>query len=327
MQFRCKNCGGNVVYDPVSRHMLCLSCNSQDTEEMVSQEDSYTCTSCGGKLEVNDFTSATKCPYCGIYTIVDEKVRYPYGPDKLLPFFISKDEAAKILKDKFKDKLFCPADFLSKRTLEKLTGDYVPFWLFSYNSTVYWAGTGKKVRSWVSGNTEYTETKTFDVVRNFNVGFDEIPVDASIPMPDDIMDLMEPYDYRHFIPYEDKYMSGFHAETYNMPPDELEKRAITKADRDTEQWLSGTLTGYNTLIPNQKTIKHTPSGRTFAMMPVWKYVYRFRGVDYEYYVNGQTGKVYGKHPKSLGRIFFVAGSMFGVFFLLAQIFHLMLEVF
>ena len=58
MQFKCANCGGNVVYDPSDGHMKCMSCQSVDTEEVVTQEDSYSCPSCGAKLEVNDFTSA-----------------------------------------------------------------------------------------------------------------------------------------------------------------------------------------------------------------------------------------------------------------------------
>ena len=71
MQFKCVNCGGNVVYDPKSGSMLCMSCNSVNTEEIVKQDDCYACPSCGAKLTVNDFTSATKCEYCGSYNRSD----------------------------------------------------------------------------------------------------------------------------------------------------------------------------------------------------------------------------------------------------------------
>lgn len=40
------------------------------------------------------------------------------------------------------------------------------------------------------------------------------------------------------------------------------------------------------------------------MLPVWKYVYRYHGKDLEYYINGQTGKVYGKCLKALEESYF-----------------------
>lgn len=326
MQFRCVNCGGNVVYDPKSRNMLCLSCNSVNSEEIVKQEDSYSCPSCGGILTVNDFTSATKCEFCGAYNIIDEKITYPYGPDLVLPFRFTKDQATELLRKEFKDKLFCPSDFLSQRTLENLEGDYVPFWLYSYATHAIWDGIGTKVRTWTRGNTEYTETSKFQVYREININFKQIPVDASVPMPDTVMDLLEPYQYEDLENFQPKFMSGFKAETYNQPPDQLESRAKTKADRDTESWLSSSMAGYNSLTPTRKEILHKPTAREFAMMPVWKYVYRYRNTNYEYYINGQTGKVYGKLPKSTGKILFSGSTFFVALLLLFKVLQFVVEV-
>ena len=33
MIFRCKNCGGNVVYSPERKKMFCPFCESEDSEE------------------------------------------------------------------------------------------------------------------------------------------------------------------------------------------------------------------------------------------------------------------------------------------------------
>lgn len=106
-----------------------------------------------------------------------------------------------------------------------MEGDYVPFWLYSYDVTAEWDGIGTKVRTWRSGDTEYTETSKYHVYRRMELDFNRVPVDASIKMPDGIMDLMEPYSYEQLQKFEAKYMSGFEAETYNQTPDELEGRA------------------------------------------------------------------------------------------------------
>lgn len=327
MQFKCVNCGGNVVYDPKSGHMLCASCHSVDTEEIVKQEDSYSCPSCGGKLTVNEFTSATKCEYCGSYNIIDEKIVYPYGPDLVLPFRFTKEQATELLRKEFKDRLFCPNDFLSERTLENLEGDYVPFWMYSYDTHAVWDGIGTKVRTWISGNTEYTEISKFQVYREMNIDFNRIPVDASIKMPDHIMDIMEPYEYKDLEKFQPKYMSGFTAETYNQTPDALEARAREKANKDTEDFLRSSMIGYDSLTPSRKDLQHRPSAREFAMMPVWKYVYRYHKTDYEYYINGQTGKVYGKLPKSVGKILFSGTTLLVGLLLLLRVLQYFVEVF
>lgn len=327
MQFKCVNCGGNVVYDPKSGSMLCMSCNSVNTEEIVKQDDCYACPSCGAKLTVNDFTSATKCEYCGSYNIIDEKITYPYGPDLVLPFRFTKEQATELLRKEFKDKLFCPSDFLSQRTLENLVGEYVPFWLYSYDTHAVWDGIGTKVRTWRSGNTEYTETSKFQVYREMNIDFKQLPVDASIKMPDTIMDIMEPYEYKDLEAFQPKYLSGFQGETYNQTPDQLEPRARAKADKDADSLLRSSMTGYNSLTPTRRDIQHRPSSREFAMMPVWKYVYRYHNKDFEYYINGQTGKVYGKLPKSVGKILFSGGTLFAGILLLLKVLQYVVEVF
>ena len=55
----------------------------------------------------------------------------------------------------------------------------------------------------------------FDVYRKLHIKYNGIPVDASVEMPDGIMDLMEPYGYDALLKHDNKFMSGFEAEVYN----------------------------------------------------------------------------------------------------------------
>lgn len=326
MQFKCANCGGNVVYDPKGRSMLCENCNSRDSEEIINQQDCYSCVSCGAPLTVKKFTSATKCESCGSYSIVDEKINYPYGADVMLPFRISKEDATEILRKEFKNRVLCPDDFLSARTLEQLSGEYVPFWLYSYDTHAKWNGTATKVRVWRSGNKEYTETSRYAIYREMEIKYQRVPVDASEDMPDKIMDIMEPYNYKELEEFQEKKLSGFYAETYNMPPQDLEGRAVEKVNGDTDEWIRDSINGYDSVHANSKNYNNQPVNREFALMPVWKYVYRFHGKNLEYYVNGQTGKAYGKIPKSTGKTFFVAGSLLLSLICLGQAIGFILEV-
>ena len=301
MLYRCVNCGGNVVYEPSKKKMICLSCGGDERQEVVPSQDPVICINCGSQIPYTEFQSAGRCPACGTYLLRDDKVTYPYGADVVLPFKISKHEAEDKLKDEFGKKLFIPGTFLSQKTLEKMKGIYVPFWMYDYDSNVDYHATGTKVRTWTSGDKRYTETSYFDVARKLHINYEGIPVDASIAMEDGIMDLMEPYDYTALIKHDNKYLSGFEAETYNMTPDEVEPRANEKADKANRGWVREYTSGYDTLINEMFNSNNRQTGTKFALMPVWMYEYRFQGKNYKFYVNGQTGKCGGTAPRSTAK--------------------------
>ena len=301
MLYRCVNCGGNVVYEPSKKKMICLSCGGDECQEVVPSQDPVICINCGSQIPYTEFQSAGRCPACGTYLLRDDKVTYPYGADVVLPFKISKHEDEDKLKDEFGKKLFIPGTFLSQKTLEKMKGIYVPFWMYDYDSNVDYHATGTKVRTWTSGDKRYTETSYFDVARKLHINYEGIPVDASIAMEDGIMDLMEPYDYTALIKHDNKYLSGFEAETYNMTPDEVEPRANEKADKANRGWVREYTSGYDTLINEMFNSNNRQTGTKFALMPVWMYEYRFQGKNYKFYVNGQTGKCVGTAPRSTAK--------------------------
>ena len=231
MIYKCMNCGGNVVYDPQSGHMKCMSCGGSDCEQSIPSETPMICPACGTQITYrNEYGSAGKCPACGVPIIRDDFIVYPYGPDVILPFKVSKRDAEEKLKQEFGKKLFLPSDFLSTKTLERLRGVYVPFWLYDFDTNVDYKAVGTKVRTWTSGDRKYTETSYFDVYRKLHIKYNGIPVDASIEMPDGIMDQMEPYGYDQLTQHDNKYLSGFEAEIYNYTPDQLSGRAVTKVN-------------------------------------------------------------------------------------------------
>ena len=143
MIYKCMNCGGNVVYDPQSGHMKCMSCGGSDCEQSIPSETPMICPACGTQITYrNEYGSAGKCPACGVPIIRDDFIVYPYGPDVILPFKVSKRDAEEKLKQEFGKKLFLPSDFLSTKTLERLRGVYVPFWLYDFDTNVDYKAVG-----------------------------------------------------------------------------------------------------------------------------------------------------------------------------------------
>lgn len=146
MIYKCRNCGGNVVYDPDRKEMHCPYCDGTDTQDKLPGGGMETCANCGAPIEAGDYRSAVKCEYCGHYTIFDERVEGVYEPRLILPFKIGKNTAVKRLENEFSRRIFAPESFLAQATVEKMEGNYVPFWLYDMKAYCHYAGTGTRVR-------------------------------------------------------------------------------------------------------------------------------------------------------------------------------------
>lgn len=327
MIFKCKNCSGNVVYSPEHHKMYCPFCDSLESEEkQTTGESLVTCINCGGEITVNDFTSASQCPYCDNYIIFDERVTGEYTPHLILPFKIGKEATKKLLRDKFKSCVFAPSDFLSDAKLNSMQGMYVPFWMYDYHAHCHFDGEGTKVRRWRSGDREYTETSVYHIVRDMEVDFEKMPVDASEAMPDATMDLMEPYNYGELEAFKEEYMSGFFAERYNTDASASEPRALNKARTDATSLLRQSINGYNlgVSVDRDSRVALENEKTNYTLLPVWIYNYKYKNQDYRFHVNGQTGKIIGKVPVATKKVWgygaTVFASVFAILLLIRQLF-------
>lgn len=323
MNYRCKNCGGNVVYDPHEKTMKCPFCDGLDSEEKVGNDSITVCPNCGGEISIGEFTSASRCPYCNTYLIFDERVNGAYEPDRIIPFVVSKDDAVENMDKEFKKRKFAPSSFLTEKTLEGMDGYYVPFFLYDYVIDKDLNCEGIRVKQWTTGDYHYTETSYYDVSRHITASFDNIPADASTDMDDTVMDLIEPYNYQELISFDPKYMSGFWGEIFNAPANEYEGRARKKAMEATDKMLRDSLKEFE-MTKHERTEENVQQRAVdFVLMPVWVYKYKYGRKIYNYYVNGQTGKVVGTTPVSIKKViaygFTFAACMLGIFECIAKV--------
>lgn len=302
MIFTCKNCGGNVVYSPERKKMYCPFCDGENSEEQKMNAQRNLCNNCGGELPIMQYTSATKCPHCDSYVIVEDRVQNEYEPQMIIPFKMGKEKVKEMLREKFKAKVFAPDSFLSEVQLDSIEGDYTPFFMFDYTSDYQYEGIGTKTRVWRSGNTEYTERSEYQIRREMDISFSQIPADASEQMDDGVMDLLEPYQYQEMEGFQPKYMSGFLGEIYNKPALEYAPRAEQKAAADARELMRKTITGYGSVTATRDQVNLKRQKIQYSLLPVWVYRYSFQGKQYPFYINGQTGKIVGNVPVSTAKV-------------------------
>ena len=93
MIFKCRNCGGNTIYEPSRKRMYCPHCESLDSENIVHEGSMAKCGNCGAPMTPGQYTSAGKCTHCGSYIVYDERVGGIFEPHSILPFKLNKDMA------------------------------------------------------------------------------------------------------------------------------------------------------------------------------------------------------------------------------------------
>lgn len=341
VNYKCPGCGASMVYEEGS---ACLKCDYCDTTvpvaewEKQSKKDeaktkqakeetkdfheesgdfrAFNCPNCGAQVLTEEHTAATFCSFCGSPTLVEERLTGEKKPAKLIPFKISKEQAIEKFRMWTKKGPLTPAEFHSQSAMEKITGMYVPFWLYDYYANVQMNVHATRVRTTRRGDTEYIYTDHFNVMRNVDTEYEKVPEDASEKMPDDVMELLEPYNYSDLISFEMPYLSGFLAEKYNFTKEQLKNQAERRVRSFARTAALNTIHGYSSTNVVSEHTNLTPKDITYVMMPVWMLNYTYKGKRYMLTMNGQTGKMVGKLPISVGRAVAWFGGIFAAVFLI-----------
>ena len=314
LDHKCPACAAPLLFNPKIGKWKCQYCDSVFTlkeldkhKHEIPQEseninyDSYSCKNCGAEIIADENTAATFCVYCGNTAILKHKLSGEFKPNKLIPFKVVKEDAINAFKNLKKGRPLLPKDFVSETNIEKITGLYVPFWLFdlSYDGSVQ--ASAKKIKSWTVGDTHYTKTDTYRLERDLSMKYHLIPVDGSKKFLDDIMNTIEPFDYNELIDFNHSYLSGFLAEKYDLTSDEAIKDAQDRALNSTLNESRKTMQGYSSVNIQSHNLNVIDTNITYALLPVWMVNVKYKDKYYLFAMNGQTGEFIGDMPIDKGK--------------------------
>jgi predicted RNA-binding Zn-ribbon protein involved in translation (DUF1610 family) len=281
----------------------------------------FSCNSCGGEIVGDETLGATSCPFCGNPVVMTSRFAGTLRPDMVIPFRLGKDAALNALQKHYLGKKLLPKAFKDKNHLDEVKGVYVPFWLYDAETDAYMRFRATKTRSYTRGDYRVTETEHYRVVREGNMAFQKVPVDGSSKMPDTHMDAIEPYHYADVKPFSPAYMSGFFADKYDQDAEFCSKRANERITASTEIAFTNTVKGYSSLTREYANIKLKRGEVKYAMLPVWLLSTKWKGENFLFAMNGQTGKIIGDLPVDWGKFFsWLAGISIPLMILLGVIF-------
>ncbi len=326
LEYKCPCCGGAIGFDSSAQKMKCPYCDTEfDVETLKSfdeelkneKEDdmkwdsdagsewqegeaddlvSYICKSCGGEIVADANTAATICPFCGNNVIMTGKLSGELRPDLVLPFVLDKKAAKEGLMKHFKGKRLLPKTFKDENHIDEVKGLYVPVWLFDADADAHIRYKATRVRSWSDSKYRYTETSFFSVVRGGGIGFENVPVDGSEKMPDEIMESLEPYDYSKAVDFQTAYLAGYFADKYDVSSDQSKDRANERIKHSTEDAFRSTVNGYASVTCESSSISLSGGKIKYALCPVWILNTTWKDKNYIFAMNGQTGKFTGDLP-------------------------------
>lgn len=339
LEYKCPCCNAGLTFKPGTKQLTCGYCdNTFDVDTVVAYSEStqprreafqwdsetrqdwmdaqqnnlhsFQCPSCGGEIITEETTAATFCPFCDNPTILSGRLSGVLKPDAVLPFQTTKEDAKAAFLRLCKGKPLLPKCFTSQQRLEKITGLYVPFWLYDCTGELDGSYRATRVRRWSDSRYDYTKTDYFLLRRTACAAFSGIPVDGSKKMEDAFMESIEPFDYGKLEDFNTAYLTGFFADKYDVSANSGKERVSHRVRQSLQSEIHMTTAGYSSVVPASEHVDVSHSKARYVLLPVWMLNTRYGGKLYTFAMNGQTGKMTGAFPISYKR---AAIWFFGIF--------------
>jgi DNA-directed RNA polymerase subunit RPC12/RpoP len=323
LAYKCPCCGAGLVFSEDKQKMMCEYCDNTFDPEAIKQYNeipeegssasfqvtmsewtrveydevcTYTCQSCGGTLITDQNTAATFCPYCENPVILPGRISGGIRPDAVIPFQTSQEDAQNAFLSLCKGKPLLPKFFSQHQRIEKITGLYVPFWLYDCSGRFEARYKATRVHHWMDAKYSYTRTDHYLLARSASSDFTSIPMDASSKIDNTTMESIEPFDFDKLVDFNTAYLSGFCADKYDIEAKSGQGRIEERIKQTFVASLQRTLLGYTTVIPTAERLNVDHGIAKYVLLPVWMLHTRYKDKTYVFAMNGQTGKMTGKFP-------------------------------
>ena len=316
---KCKNCAGELVFDPDSGELKCLQCETivdipelntiapkkpygpnSELEKSESEYAQYHCETCGRKHIVPSSQEVINCPSCGDPTNLTRTVNVEYIPDAIIPFKLNKEKALNCFKDWIRGRKFAPNNLKKLAKTEFITGMYLPIYNYDFDTITHYSGVGVNTYT-DSNNRRHTTRHPFRSSRADK--YTNYVDSANSLIPSKTLREIANFDFNKCCVYRTEFLYGWIGSEINIELHDSSNRIRISAAEEIKQNVRRSL--------NYDRIENFVCNTTFSNMrynhlyiPLYTSNYKYKDKTYNCYINGITGKVSGKAPKSGWKIFF-----------------------
>ena len=266
--YNCSYCGNRVGIDRAkSEHKGFREISKKKMRESIKKFtlQKASCTGCGAQVVFETGEAVANCAFCGRSLVRKAFVNPDIIPELIVPFAITPTEAQDILADWCNKNKWKKEARAIREKIQDLKGFYLPYEL---------------VRGPVSCSVFRIEGGSVYDCGGF---IDEVFVNCSKKLDNQLLDAMEPYDLDELQEFDFSYIAGHQVKTGDISEDELIRRIDVEVGEDYKPVIQKTL--------ETKAVGVNVSCKNVLRMPVLLPVYYLAFDGYMAAVNGQTGRV------------------------------------
>ncbi|MGC3988596.1 MAG: zinc ribbon domain-containing protein [Chthoniobacteraceae bacterium] len=333
-KYACPNCGAEAVWNAAKQALVCSYCGTISPAKLSTdgsgieehdlvaalrdagdsqrgwdaQRVSVKCQSCQAISVFPPDRVAQRCEFCGSASLVPyEQIKAPIRPESLLPFKISESQVRDAIHEWTRSRWFAPDRFKNAARTDTLHGVYIPYWTFDAQVHAEWSaesGYHYTDTEWFTDSDGQQKTREVQRTRwepsagNVDHFFDDELVPASRGTAPEMLRKIEPFPTtQELMPYDAGYLAGWVVEQYQIDLAEAAERSHSLMQAEIERMCAQEVPGDT---HRNLQVEADFSAQTFkhVLVPIWLLTYTYGAQSFPVIVNGYTGSIAGRYPKS-----------------------------
>lgn len=242
--------------------------------------NSYYCQNCKATFVSTRSSAGVFCVFCGNRGLIKvDDFKYD-SSIKVIPFVKSMDDAIKCYKRKVNLNFFLPTNFRSSEVIRKICKIYVPCALYDLN---------------VSGNISFiccdevdkktnVPIKSYDVSYTTNFDYNGLLLSEFNKFNGKLLSSINNYELGIGIPFKETIEDVYYVKSnsdFNEVSDFVIKKAVNVVKDEINHKLKKV---------KKNEIKTIVNSKKMFLLPVYYLKTDYKGKEYYYLMNGQTGK-------------------------------------
>jgi len=339
-KFSCPACGAEAEWNPAKHALVCAFCGATSPaqvelnaagEQVIMEHDlvaalraipdsargwqakktSVRCQSCQAISVFDPERVGQRCDFCGSAALVPyEEIKEAFSPESLLPMNVSENQVRDNVRRWYRTRWFAPNKLRSAALTDTVKGLYIPYWTFDAQVHADWTAESGyyyyETETYTDSNGK-EQTRQVQKVRwqpssgEVDHFFDDELVAASRGVQPDLLRKVEPFPTEQLKPYQAGYLSGWVVERYQID--------LVSAAQQARKVMDGKMIALcGQQVPGDThrnlNVNSDYSGQTFKhiLVPVWLLSYSYGPRTFQVVINGFTGAMAGRYPKSWVKI-------------------------
>ncbi|MEO0470566.1 MAG: hypothetical protein AAF206_13150 [Bacteroidota bacterium] len=333
----CPECGSNLKYGAGRRKLVCTNCsysrNLQQNSTQVAKRNlsdgvklegfekglyktfqEVHCKSCGTYFAAENHTVINQCPYCG-GTEFENSTRQQevFQPYNIIPFTIPRKFVEKKLRRFLSTSLFGGNPFLPSgigavTKPDRLKGVYIPAFMMDAFVRTTWKAELAMTYMEQRGKKQVKKTIWEPTAGYFEHFYSDLFFPISHGGDQGWIEQI-PWNTRELVAFDSRYMGDWWVELYQNNEMDAFVMADLYTDADAEGKAMGRMPDGEGMRKYELNSEKMSLTFKHVLVPLWATSFEYKGEIFQYFINGQTGKMVGEKPLSNTKIYILVAAI------------------